>query len=260
MPSPLTGRDRDIGLPTILLAGFAGTLGAGVREIVRRDVGFTVVAGEGDEGEIATLIAEHRPAAALVNHEALQNVISVRRLVLAYPSTPMVMAVMRLSRERDARLLEAGVRVVVPITIDGLELCGVLRLVAYGLVGTAGLSRSGAGAGVGLLTEREAQVMGLLVLRRSAREIAQELHVTEATVNTHRRHIYEKLGVHSRAELAEHASRLLDSGRRKDDVVPPAARDQAPFRRRGYGVGDNGRPSRLDMRCALGIVHRRSHR
>ena len=51
-----------------------------------------------------------------------------------------------------------------------------------------------------LLTPREAEVLDLLRSGLSNRAIAQTLVVSEATVKVHLRHIYEKMGVHTRAE------------------------------------------------------------
>ena len=51
------------------------------------------------------------------------------------------------------------------------------------------------------LTRQEKQVLGLLVRGLSNTEIASVLIVTENTVETHLRHIYEKLDVHTRNEL-----------------------------------------------------------
>lgn len=82
--------------------------------------------------------------------------------------------------------------------------------------GSAGAGLAGAGAaggGVGLpgacakaamergLTAREAQVLGLLAQGRSVPFIAELLLVSQSTVKTHIKHIYAKLGVHSRQEL-----------------------------------------------------------
>src|SRR6478609_9678163 len=49
------------------------------------------------------------------------------------------------------------------------------------------------------LTERELEVLRLLETGASNREIAKSLFVTEATVKTHLVHVFEKLGVDSRA-------------------------------------------------------------
>ena len=51
------------------------------------------------------------------------------------------------------------------------------------------------------LTDREQAVLDLWVTSHGLRSIAGTLNVSESTVKTHVRHIYEKSGVHSRAEL-----------------------------------------------------------
>lgn len=51
------------------------------------------------------------------------------------------------------------------------------------------------------LTERERAVLDLWVTSHGLRSIATSLNVSESTVKTHLRHIYEKSGVHNRAEL-----------------------------------------------------------
>lgn len=51
------------------------------------------------------------------------------------------------------------------------------------------------------LTPREKEVLAYLVRGKPAAEIASELVLSEATVRTHTKRIYTKLGVHSRAEL-----------------------------------------------------------
>lgn len=61
------------------------------------------------------------------------------------------------------------------------------------------------------LTEREAAVLELWVTSHGLRSIAETMGVSESTVKTHVRHIYEKSGVHSRAKLIE----LLDERRRE---------------------------------------------
>jgi LuxR family maltose regulon positive regulatory protein len=53
------------------------------------------------------------------------------------------------------------------------------------------------------LTEREVVVLGYLPTPLTAAEIAAELFVAEATVRTHMRHIYDKLGVAGRREAVE---------------------------------------------------------
>ena len=58
------------------------------------------------------------------------------------------------------------------------------------------------------LTDSEMRVLRHLPTNLTAPEIAAELYVSTTTVKTHMRHVYEKLGVHRRAEAVERARSL----------------------------------------------------
>ena len=63
------------------------------------------------------------------------------------------------------------------------------------------------------LSAREEEVFDLIVQGRTNREIARTLFISESTAKVHVRHIFEKLGVHSRAEAARLSARdRLGSG------------------------------------------------
>lgn len=53
------------------------------------------------------------------------------------------------------------------------------------------------------LTARENEIMALICKGRSKRYIAEHLFISENTVKTHTRRLYEKLGVHGRQELLD---------------------------------------------------------
>jgi DNA-binding NarL/FixJ family response regulator len=55
------------------------------------------------------------------------------------------------------------------------------------------------------LTAREAEVLQLIAEGRKTREIAELLYISIKTVETHRAHIMDKLGIHSTAELTQYA-------------------------------------------------------
>jgi ATP/maltotriose-dependent transcriptional regulator MalT len=58
------------------------------------------------------------------------------------------------------------------------------------------------GAGIELLTERELEVARLIVDRKTNSQIATELFLSPKTVETHVRHLFQKLEVSSRVEVA----------------------------------------------------------
>ena len=67
----------------------------------------------------------------------------------------------------------------------------------------ASAARNGAGpAGLKALTDRERDVLALLVDGRTNRQIAAKLFITEKTASVHVSNILAKLGVRSRGEAA----------------------------------------------------------
>ena len=72
---------------------------------------------------------------------------------------------------------------------------GATSVLVRDLAATAGLSA------------REQEVLGYLVQGRGAKYISEALFISVSTVQTHRKHIYKKLGVASREELLDLVSR-----------------------------------------------------
>lgn len=56
-----------------------------------------------------------------------------------------------------------------------------------------------------LITDREREVLTLIALGHTTPEIADKLHISAKTVETHRAHISEKLALHTRADLVRFA-------------------------------------------------------
>ena len=59
----------------------------------------------------------------------------------------------------------------------------------------------------GVLTSREREILQLLAEGKSTQEIATALSISSKTVDTHRRQVMTKLGLHSVAELTQYAIR-----------------------------------------------------
>ena len=60
-----------------------------------------------------------------------------------------------------------------------------------------------------LLTERELQIATLVALGRANKQIARQLHISEWTVATYIRRVFDKLGVGSRAAMIYHCASLI---------------------------------------------------
>lgn len=58
------------------------------------------------------------------------------------------------------------------------------------------------------LTQRELEVLNLIVTGKGHRDIAEELFLSPRTIDFHARQIYAKLGVHNRLSAFRAATRL----------------------------------------------------
>lgn len=81
-------------------------------------------------------------------------------------------------------------------------------------------------AGLERLTDRELHVLELLGTGMSTREIAAELNLSFKTVETHREHIKQKLGLNGAAQLLEYAVRWA-----QEHVSLPSVTDKAVIKR-----------------------------
>jgi DNA-binding CsgD family transcriptional regulator len=62
------------------------------------------------------------------------------------------------------------------------------------------------------LSDRELQVFRWIGLGRSTRQIAETLHLSIKTVESHREHIKQKLRLESATELSHRAIRWVETG------------------------------------------------
>ncbi len=67
----------------------------------------------------------------------------------------------------------------------------------------------------GGITEREIEIIKQLVSGKRSKEIAEILHISPFTVNTHKKNIYRKLGINHSYELAQYA---LKTGLMKSQI------------------------------------------
>jgi DNA-binding NarL/FixJ family response regulator len=88
------------------------------------------------------------------------------------------------------------------------ELLRALRVVHAGethFPATLPVAKKSSFAPLELITEREREVVSLIALGHTNAEIAGTLHISEKTVETHRAHVFEKLGLETRADLVRFA-------------------------------------------------------
>ncbi|MGH7094377.1 MAG: response regulator [Stellaceae bacterium] len=143
-----------------------------------------------------------------------------QRLAKEVPLTAVVVLTMHEERAYVRKALEAGAKAYVSKRSHGDHLLQAIRAASEGgvyidptiaaqlLVARVGAAATGdpAEAGGAPLTEREADVVRLIALGYTAKEIAGHLGVTAKSVETYKARACEKLDMKSRTQLVRYAA------------------------------------------------------
>lgn len=201
--------DVDEGTTTVLIAGCHPILREGLKRMLETQEGLEVTAEADDRGQLVRRVRAHHPSAVVLDPDGWPNgtivdgvadVKAVSRhtgvVVLTSEENPRVM--------RD--LLEAGADAYLLKDADLTELTEGIRRAARGASYVqpalgARLARLEDDDPMAALSDRELEVLRLLALGHTNQEIAGKLYLSVRTVEAHRTHINQKLGISSRADL-----------------------------------------------------------
>lgn len=170
-----------------------------------------VVTGAADCASALRASAEHRPDVLLFDRSTPDCLIAVRELLAGWPCTRAIAFGVKETEPEVAVCAEAGVRAFVPRSASRRDLVEAVRRVVQGeFVGSPAVSalllrchaQGPAPAQPTRLTPREIQILDLLALGRSNKEIAVALGIELATVKNHVHSLLRKLRVRRRTEAA----------------------------------------------------------
>lgn len=187
---------------------------AGLRALIGAQADLTVVAEAGDLKSAVDQVKVYRPQVVLMDlmlgsgPGGAETTAHLRAL----PDPPEVLVLTTFDTEADiVAALDAGARGYLLKDAPPDQLWAAVRATA---AGQTTLSASVQAtlvhrqmAGGPTVTDREVEVLGLLARGLGNRQLAKELHVSEATVKSHLAHIYAKLGVSTRAGAVAEAMR-----------------------------------------------------
>ncbi|MFH1137847.1 MAG: response regulator transcription factor [Pseudomonadota bacterium] len=189
----------------------------GIKNLIDREPDMEVV-GEADNGRQAVdLTHQLNPDVVImdVSMPVLNGVEATRIIKAELPRVKVLALTMHKQKQFVDEILKAGASGYFPKECAYEEMAGAIRAVAEG--GTY-LSPEVTGMVIqdyvstlknkevnrlARLSPREKEVMQLLAEGQGVRDIAKRLGVRGKTVETHRRQLMEKLGVHSVAELTK---------------------------------------------------------
>ncbi len=205
---------------TIMLADDHTLLRQGLRRILDVEPDLEVVAEAGSGLDAIEVARQHRPDVAVVDiaMKGLNGIEAASQMLRSNPKLSVLILSMHADRRYVIRALKAGASGYLLKDSVESELLQAIRAVHAGkhffspaiaeIVGDASrMSGESIEDPYERLTERERHVHQLLAEGNSNKEIASRLGLSLHTVETHRSHIMDKLGVHSMAELVLEAVR-----------------------------------------------------
>lgn len=171
------------------------------------------VVGEAADGEAAVRVAMRlRPDVVVMDLSlpVLNGVDATRHIVRDAEGTRVLVLSMHGGEDHVRPALRAGASGFLVKGSGVANLVAGIRAVARG---EAFLSPGAAavllreGKGEPMLTPREREVLQLVAEGKTSAETARLMHISIKTVETHRRNIVQKLGLHGTAELTKYAIR-----------------------------------------------------
>jgi len=186
-----------------------------------REIGnIEVVAETGDGHEALELLKKHRPDIALldITMPGLTGIEVATRISKRYPEIKVIILSMHTTPDYIAKAVQAGVAGYVLKNADPVELKLAIRAATEGqkylspavskrLVDDYARRMGTRPNLVEQLTERQREILQLLAEGRSNKDVARLLKLSVKTVETHRKQLMERLGIHDIAGLVRFAIR-----------------------------------------------------
>jgi two-component system, NarL family, response regulator NreC len=206
----------------VLLADDHTLIRAGLRMVVAAQPDLTVVGESGDGREAVALAQNLKPDVAVmdIGMPGLNGIEAARQIHVAQPETQIVMLSMHSDEGYILRALKAGAKAYLLKDSAEADLVRAIRAAAAGksffspAVGKVLLEdymrvmeRSGAEDSYEILSAREREILQLVAEGHSSKEIADMLHLSVYTVETHRARVMQKLNLKGIPELILYAVR-----------------------------------------------------
>lgn len=206
----------------ILLADDHIVMRTGLRALLERQPNLEVV-GESENGRnTVELTASLKPDVVImdIGMPVLNGIEATKTIVTEQPTTAVIILSMHADESYVMRALKAGARGYLLKDSAPADLLSAIqavsqnksffspkvsRILAEDYVRV--LKQKGGVDSYDLLTSREREILQLLAEGKANKEVATALNISPYTVETHRKHILEKLNLHNPAELILYAVR-----------------------------------------------------
>jgi len=197
---------------TVLLVDDHSLVRRGFRRMLEDEADMEVVGEAGDGDESIKLAKKLHPQVVVMDCAlpGMNGLDATRQIIKDSPRTAVLMLSMHAENTWVRQAIEAGAKGYVLKNAMDLELSSAIRKVAGGeTVFDPQVEQRSAlkGERSAALTQRELEVLQMIVDGKSNKEIATALDLSANTIAVHRANIMNSLGIHKTAELVVYAIR-----------------------------------------------------
>lgn len=197
---------------TVLLVDDHSLVRRGFRRMLEDESDMEVVGEAGDGEESIRLAKQLQPQVVVMDCAlpGMNGLQATRQIMEDMPNTAVLMLSMHTESTWVRQAIEAGARGYILKNALDLELGAAIRKVASGeTVFDPKVEQRSVlkGERSAALTQRELEVLQMIVDGKSNKEIASALELSANTVAVHRANIMNTLGIHKTAELVVYAIR-----------------------------------------------------
>ena len=199
----------------ILIADDHNLVRAGLTSLIARLPEMEVVAEAADGRQALRLVRDLQPDIVLMDiaMPGLNGLESAERIHGIHPKIKIIILSMHASEEYVAQALKAGASGYLLKDAATAELEMALKSVSMGqFYLSPAISRQvvdnflrGGPTGLYLLTPRQREILQLIAEGKGTRDIAETLHLSVKTVETHRAQLMDRLDIHDVAGLIRYA-------------------------------------------------------
>jgi len=197
---------------TVLLVDDHSLVRRGFRRMLEDEADIEVIGEAGDGEESVKLAKKLRPQVVVMDCAlpGMNGLDATRQIIDQSPETSVLMLSMHSESTWVRQAIEAGAKGYVLKNAMDLELGPAIRKIAAGeTIFDPKVEQKTAlrGERNSALTQRELEVLQMIVDGKSNKEIAVALELSANTVAVHRANIMNTLGIHKTAELVVYAIR-----------------------------------------------------
>jgi DNA-binding NarL/FixJ family response regulator len=197
----------------------------GLANLINKQPDLTVCCEGAEPAEALQKIAKGNPALILtdITMPGRSGTEFIKDVLALYPGIPILVVSMHDELIYAERVLRAGARGYIMKEAGGDKILEAIRCVLSGqmyaskrlsstmLDSFAGRRPRGSSSPIENLSDREFEIFQMIGQGKATRDIADELHLSAKTVDTHRAHIKDKLKLGDTTSLIRHAVRWFET-------------------------------------------------